>query len=51
MERADLDRLSLARSLPATFAQARFQMNRIAAFLAQDPISLQTAAMDARDAA
>jgi polysaccharide pyruvyl transferase WcaK-like protein len=51
MERADLDRLSLARSLPATFAQARFQMDRIAAFLAHDPKFLQTVPMDARDAA
>jgi polysaccharide pyruvyl transferase WcaK-like protein len=51
MARADNDRLHLAKNLPSTFAQARFQMDRIAAFLADGKLTAKPSKTGERDAA
>jgi colanic acid/amylovoran biosynthesis protein len=51
MARADEDRLNLAAGLPSTFAQARFQMDRIAAFLADGNLTAKPCMPGERDAA
>jgi hypothetical protein len=51
MARAETDRLHLARHLPSTLAQARFQMDRIAAFVADGKLTANPGMPGERDAA